>query len=971
VQDNVSVIVATIMAVVIIVLFPIYNIANRNDNVAKNIAVELTTNFVDEIRNKGYITKEQYGNFLNKLSATGNQYEVEMEVHKPLLLQAENMDEYEEDYEIDYTDTILAEMDNATTSEEKDNSIIKNQVYYLKEGYKIYVRVKNTNITQAQILMGRLFGGNSDKERIVINYGGVVYSNEWAQSKNAETVGAKLKISRPINMKTNSEYKYERIIGIQDEITGKIKTIFGIAVRLSDKENNNTFGFRVTYTDVEFLKADGANMSKAERIQKVKNSFKTVGFTVSDKDEYGVTTKGITVEEKVTDVANGNYEYFVTLANIDYDENAPYVTGYVYIEEGSATSEAGPLSRVNSKEFILVYSRKRTPYIPEGFVRSIYEGEKEVEDGMVIYETNSLVGVSQSTAQTTYNQFVWIPVEDIVEFSMLDRSNLYMGNGAVGYGTVTAVEPVTTNEDEVNEYNMIIASIIKYGGFYASRYEASLQGTKIVSKKGKTALNMQSWYNARDYCRNMYSDNEDIKSNLTYGIQWDTILTFLSDSGYNISDSRSWGYINCTYSGYATGARIANNLYDVAGNYCEWTMESASVNRIHRGGSYHSGWPSNCWGANMFCLNSPSRGYSDSSFRPCLYLTKDITLSSVEGETPSTDRKDPISQGDLYLPEGFSFSIYNGEKNVNDGIVIYQTNSLEGVSHEDAMKLYNQFVWIPVDNIDNFVRSNWVNNDWGTMLITEGEPASKIMSGGFEMLLSSTNDNTGEVSEYSNMLRSVKSYGGFYISRYEAGINTEDNVEIPEPEVPEEIPDTELPEEGTEENEEEQIDSEEQTTPEEPEEVVEIVIDENEVVSKKMATVRSSVKWGNDMGAIGTTGAVYMARNMVGSNAKAVSTLCYDVQWDAVLDFVKSVKSVTSSSSWGNSGNVQKSGSSESYKAKNIYDLAGNVIEWTMAANDMTTRILRGTASNASARVNKAPSNTEGINGFRVALYLR
>lgn len=61
----------------------------------------------------------------------------------------------------------------------------------------------------------------------------------------------------------------------------------------------------------------------------------------------------------------------------------------------------------------------------------------------------------------------------------------------------------------------------------------------------------------------------------------------------------------------------------------------------------------------------------------------------------------------------------------------------------------------------------------------------------------------------------------------------------------------------------------------------------------------------------------------------------------------------TDSRSWGNysdstgeattnSGTKQNTGSSEAWKANNIYDLAGNCYEWTQEAYDANSRIERG-----------------------------
>ena len=71
-------------------------------------------------------------------------------------------------------------------------------------------------------------------------------------------------------------------------------------------------------------------------------------------------------------------------------------------------------------------------------------------------------------------------------------------------------------------------------------------------------------------------------------------------------------------------------------------------------------------------------------------------------------------------------------------------------------------------------------------------------------------------------------------------------------------------------------------------------------------------------------------------------------------------------------------GASDSFKAKNIFDLAGNVYEWTMEAGSSTDRVFRGGCyfSNGSDR----PASTRDYNnprssfnyslGFRSALYL-
>lgn len=57
--------------------------------------------------------------------------------------------------------------------------------------------------------------------------------------------------------------------------------------------------------------------------------------------------------------------------------------------------------------------------IPDGFTASKVDGEDTISDGLVIYETEEEVNSSNhDTALTNYNQYVWIPVEDINDMVM-------------------------------------------------------------------------------------------------------------------------------------------------------------------------------------------------------------------------------------------------------------------------------------------------------------------------------------------------------------------------------------------------------------------------------------------------------------------------------------------------------------------------------------------------------------------------
>ena len=78
-----------------------------------------------------------------------------------------------------------------------------------------------------------------------------------------------------------------------------------------------------------------------------------------------------------------------------------------------------------------------------------------------------------------------------------------------------------------------------------------------------------------------------------------------------------------------------------------------------------------------------------------------------------------------------------------------------------------------------------------------------------------------------------------------------------------------------------------------------------------------------------------------------------------------------------NSGTKRPAGFNENWKVKNIYDLAGNVWEWTSEASSFSS-IVRGgfyntdgSVSPVSARIYSYGSDTSDGIGFRPRLYIK
>ena len=365
------------------------------------------------------------------------------------------------------------------------------------------------------------------------------------------------------------------------------------------------------------------------------------------------------------------------------------------------------------------------------------------------------------------------------------------------------------------------------------------------------------------------------------------------------------------------------------------------------------------------------------------------------GDTPTvpegwdTSKVTPVVSADnvtVPVPIGYTASDATGENAVSSGFVIYEnvangTNEVNDENVDTAKTSRNQFVWVPVDDIndiswtaegggtDSNGRTNYqgklynfsttgatekTNYGQGTTSYREPDVVTGNSDGTGTSYDGSTDPNyvndilgladsnalkTQLQEEFNEMIESVDTYGGFYIGRYETG-NLVANT-------------------GTE-----------------------------PVVVKGNSSI-SSVNW------------YYMYQNskLIKANDNVESTMIWGSMWDRTLIWLaetnaengtngKSYAEIADSRTWGNysnsegaaatnSGDKQPTGTNDAWSANNIYDLAGNVRDWTLEANDTNGRVLRGGFYNDSGSLNPAslrnydgPSVSVSSYGTRSALYV-
>ena len=76
-QDTVITIIAILVAGVLLFIFPIMAVAERNNDISQSITEKAVADFVTEVASSGSITSQNYSKLVNTLSTTGNTYDVE------------------------------------------------------------------------------------------------------------------------------------------------------------------------------------------------------------------------------------------------------------------------------------------------------------------------------------------------------------------------------------------------------------------------------------------------------------------------------------------------------------------------------------------------------------------------------------------------------------------------------------------------------------------------------------------------------------------------------------------------------------------------------------------------------------------------------------------------------------------------------------------------------------------------------
>ena len=152
----------------------------------------------------------------------------------------------------------------------------------------------------------------------------------------------------------------------------------------------------------------------------------------------------------------------------------------------------------------------------------------------------------------------------------------YREPDVVSYDTQESYKNYNITKDGLQgQYNSMIASVLKYKGFYVARYEAGLDNTtkKVVFKNAKTtsgvttlsadSSNSNMWYGLYEKMASFAETNDKFVSSMIWGSQYDAMMNWMAKTGNTVEAADDTKRNTTTITGGGEKPDIINNIYDL------------------------------------------------------------------------------------------------------------------------------------------------------------------------------------------------------------------------------------------------------------------------------------------------------------------------------------------------------------------------------------------------------------------------
>ena len=295
----------------------------------------------------------------------------------------------------------------------------------------------------------------------------------------------------------------------------------------------------------------------------------------------------------------------------------------------------------NNISYTYAGDTNHTPTVQDGIVIADDEGNQFtwVPVGTINNKTGDTRGTTTTInlARIEWNETTGEPGENKQEITTVAQARAVTNANAVELkasttdtGTRRFKELVSKSSGEGTaalNLNAFLESAIENHGYYMARFEAgvtnydstktatSQSGTavdswtgyqsetgktlQVVSKQGEQGWNHITQSKAAEVAQGMYATNNNYVSDLVNSFAWDTAIVFIDTYGYTPgSDDKKYAAVHSRLYATETGSSSEGsygdnycNIYDMAGNYVEWTTEY-STNPGYpcgiRGGDYNN-----------------------------------------------------------------------------------------------------------------------------------------------------------------------------------------------------------------------------------------------------------------------------------------------------------------------------------------------------------------------------------------------
>ena len=350
-------------------------------------------------------------------------------------------------------------------------------------------------------------------------------------------------------------------------------------------------------------KTEQAKQDETDKMTAMEAMVQTAGTKVTNPSSYGTNPNAQAT-------ADGEGKYFAL------SEGATYVEG---------TVDTGVVVNIKGSEFVwvpvddAVLDTSKDANLPKGSDAGTTSGKTYTP--MAVKIGNDYKGLlydfSENNVYLKYGR----------NENYQGTSSQYREPDVVSYDTGDYSTKGITLDKLTKEYNTMIASVLKYKGFYVARYEAGIQDNKVVFKnadtiEGVTTLDASensanTWYGLYEKMASFAEADDKFVSSMIWGSQYDAMMNWMvkTENAVGTADSTKTN----TDSNKITGSSpddVINNVYDLYGCHYEWILETGfTASRVIRGGDYNdSGFPAN---RNTDIPNSTSNCHSS---RATLYI---------------------------------------------------------------------------------------------------------------------------------------------------------------------------------------------------------------------------------------------------------------------------------------------------------------------------------------------------------------